>query len=365
MNQLKPIRFQMIGGFLGAGKTTTISRIARCYTDQGLRVGIVTNDQASGLVDTGTLQSQGFQVGEVGGACFCCHFDDLVSTMRSFSIEEVPDVILAEPVGSCTDLVATVGEPIRRFYAGEFLVSPYAVLLKPEHGLKILRGQGGGFSAQAAYIFLKQLEEAGIVVINKVDKLTEEQLLELKRVVAQRYADKPLLAISAKTGRGIDQLMQALDTVPQPAGDFIDVDYDVYAQGEAELGWVNATYAVKSKAPVDLDRYVEQVVRALGDRIKALAEIAHLKGLARTPTATSVANLVSSASDVEISLSSADAASVFELIINARVAIDPSQLALCVDESVASVSDDLACVATRTAQQALRPGRPVPSHSLR
>jgi len=62
---MKKIRFLMIGGFLGAGKTTTIARLAAHYTDQGLNVGLVTNDQAYDLVDTEMLRSKGFQVGEV------------------------------------------------------------------------------------------------------------------------------------------------------------------------------------------------------------------------------------------------------------------------------------------------------------
>ena len=62
------MRFIMIGGFLGAGKTTTVGRLATHFQDQGLRVGIVTNDQATDLVDTHTLRSQGFNVGEVAGA---------------------------------------------------------------------------------------------------------------------------------------------------------------------------------------------------------------------------------------------------------------------------------------------------------
>ena len=65
------IRYVMVGGFLGAGKTTTLSRLASHYMDKGLRVGIVTNDQAADLVDTNSLRAQGFDVGEVAGACFC------------------------------------------------------------------------------------------------------------------------------------------------------------------------------------------------------------------------------------------------------------------------------------------------------
>ena len=102
------VRFIMVGGFLGAGKTTTLARLARHYMSQGLRVGLVTNDQAQDLVDTNSLRAQGFSVQEVPGACFCCKFDELVARAGELQEAERPDVILAEPVGSCTDLVATV-----------------------------------------------------------------------------------------------------------------------------------------------------------------------------------------------------------------------------------------------------------------
>src|SRR5512146_1334089 len=88
----KRVRFLMVGGFLGAGKTTTIARLARHYLERGLKVGLVTNDQAFGLVDTQSLRAQGFQVGEVTGACFCCKFNDLVETAARLSADERPDV---------------------------------------------------------------------------------------------------------------------------------------------------------------------------------------------------------------------------------------------------------------------------------
>src|SRR5687768_15930607 len=133
------IRFIMVGGFLGAGKTTTLARLARFYMERGQKVGLVTNDQAQDLVDTHNLREQGFPVEEVAGACFCCKFDDLLEKVSSLEANERPDVLLAEPVGSCTDLVATVVQPLKELYGQRFNVAPYAVLFKPSHGLKILR----------------------------------------------------------------------------------------------------------------------------------------------------------------------------------------------------------------------------------
>ncbi|MEM1304520.1 MAG: GTP-binding protein, partial [Planctomycetota bacterium] len=132
----------MIGGFLGAGKTTAIAELAERLQARGQRVGIVTNDQAFNLVDTHALRARGLDVGEVPGACFCCKFDDLIDTAAALGESAQPDVILTEPVGSCTDLVATVIEPLRNLYGDRYDVGKLAVLCKPEHGAKILGGEG-------------------------------------------------------------------------------------------------------------------------------------------------------------------------------------------------------------------------------
>src|SRR5258707_14340696 len=119
-----PVRYIMIGGFLGAGKTTAVIRLARWLTDQGLRVGLITNDQGSRLVDTNLLNARGFPVEEIPGGCFCCRFNSLVEAAKRLSAAIRPEVFIAEPVGSCTDLVATVTYPLRKLYAANFSIAP-------------------------------------------------------------------------------------------------------------------------------------------------------------------------------------------------------------------------------------------------
>src|SRR5215471_16388616 len=181
---MKRLRFIMLGGFLGAGKTTAMARLARFYMQRGQRVGLVTNDQAQDLVDTKSLRSQGFPVQEVAGACFCCKFDDLLSQVETLATNERPDVILAEPVGSCTDLVATVVQPLKDLCGNRFEVAPYPVLFKPGHGLPILQGKSGsGLSEKGAYIFRRQLEEADAIVLNRADELDSFDLAKLTNLV--------------------------------------------------------------------------------------------------------------------------------------------------------------------------------------
>jgi len=358
------IRFVMVGGFLGAGKTTTIGRLARHYMGQGKRVGVVTNDQAQGLVDTHTLREQGFAVEEVAGACFCCKFDDLLNKVGMLEAAERPDVILAEPVGSCTDLVATVVQPLKDLYGSRFSVAPYPVLFKPSHGLKILRAEpNAGFSAKAAYIFRKQLEEADAILINRIDELPAQDLEILLRLLDEQYRGTPVLRVSAKTGQGFDAVTELLGQEGRFGTKILDIDYDIYAEGEAELGWLNSSIHVKAPRQFALDRLLLGVVEGLQQSLAgAGAEVAHLKVIGLWEGFFGVANLVSNQSWAELSLPSNCQVSELDLIVNARVAMDPENLQEHVHRVVAEVCARHAAMMASPKTQSFRPGRPMPTH---
>jgi Ni2+-binding GTPase involved in maturation of urease and hydrogenase len=364
---MKPIRFLMIGGFLGAGKTTAIARLARTYMDAGKRVGLVTNDQAYGLVDTESLRAQGFNVGEVPGACFCCKFEDLVETASSLSADETPDVIITEPVGSCTDLVATVIEPLRQLHGDRYELGPLAVLLKPEHGLKILRNEKLGFSPKAAYIFLKQIEEADVVAINKIDKLAESDVRELIGLVEQRFPTKEVVAVSAREGTGFESLLATLNGPTRQHSQFMDVDYDIYAEGEAELGWLNCQVAFQGgdSNRFALDELILSLIRALRDLlVERDLEPAHLKVMGQTGTDSAIANLVDSGTEVELSLASEIRTADAEVLINARVSAAPETLENVVEQAVSIAATTLQLNASISGMQRFRPGRPEPTHRM-
>lgn len=361
---MSSIRFILLGGFLGAGKTTAIARLAKHYQDQGLQVGIVTNDQAADLVDTHLLRSQGFDVGEVAGACFCCKFNDLTDTISKLEADKRPDVVLAEPVGSCTDLVATVMQPIMDLYGEKFDVAPYGVLLKPSHGRRILSGDpGAGFSPKAAYIFKKQLEEADFVVINRIDELSRGEVDELARLIASERPDVPILRASARTGEGFEALVEMLDQRGAFGRNILDIDYDIYAEGEAELGWLNANVKVTATKEFSLDDLLLDIVGRLKESLaEAGAETAHLKAIGLWEGYHGVANLVSRDALAEISLPSDCRTRSAELVVNARVATSPEMLQEQVTQAVQASCAGIGATAQVQQVQCFRPGRPMPTH---
>lgn len=359
-------RFIMIGGFLGAGKTTTILRLAAHFRAEGKNVAIVTNDQAADLVDTLLLRSEGFNVGEVAGSCFCCNFDALTGTVESLSAEQRPDVVLAEPVGSCTDLVATVIRPLEQIYDQPFEIAPFGVIIKPSHGSKILGGQGQrGFSPKAEYIFRKQLEEADFVILNRIDELSTEAVENLAQLLADQYSNIPVVRMSAKNGVGLEVLCEFLDQQGAFGQRVMEVDYDIYAEGEAELGWLNCQAKLSTQKPVDLDSFLMQLLVRLHKSLIAMdAEVAHLKVIGMADGVYAVANLVSNADQPVLSLPSAWQGTDADLVVNARVAVSPEELEGLVRTKIAEqAAESLSKVDIRTLQ-CFRPGRPVPTHRL-
>lgn len=358
------IKFIMVGGFLGAGKTTTLGRLAKHYTDQGLNVGVVTNDQAADLVDTNALRSQGLNVGEVAGACFCCHFNSLMETIEELGANAKPDVILAEPVGSCTDLVATVIQPIKRLFDAEFTIHPYAVLMKPSHGRKILKNESGsGFSPKAAYILKKQMEEADLILINRVDELSTAEVDELAQLVDENFPGTPVLRTSALTGEGFESLVEFLEQEGDFGSKVLDIDYDIYAEGEAELGWLNSSVRLTSEKSFSLDQLLLDVITQLQESFKAQGvETAHLKTIGLWEGFFGVANLVSNDSEPKLSLASDCTVNEIDLIVNARVACDPDSLTEQVTQVLQKCAQALDGTLEFRQTQSFRPGRPVPTH---
>ncbi len=358
---MQPIRFIMLGGFLGAGKTTSIARLAGTFQSRGERVAVITNDHASELVDSHTLQSLGFNVGEIAGACFCGNLDDLIAAVDRVGMSIRPDVVLVEPVGSCTDLVSTVIRPLQRLFAERFDVAPYGVLLKPSHGLKILRGlPGSGFSPRAEYIFRTQLEEADFVVINRIDQLSAEQVAELADRLHEQYPTTPVLRTSATTGEGFDALVQFLDQRGKFGSRLLTVDYEQYAAGEAELGWLNGNYLLHGQALFDLNRLVLGVV----ERLRALfadadMEPGHLKAIGLWEGDCSVANLVASDLPAEFSRQARGLVAKAHLIINARVAADPDLLRTMVADSLQAAAQEQQVLVSDQQTQSFRPGLPM------
>lgn len=362
-----PARYIMIGGFLGAGKTTAVAAVARYLSGKGKQVGLITNDQGRELVDTQMLRSRGFATEEIAGGCFCCKFNSLMDAAARLTREARPDVVIAEPVGSCTDLVATVTYPLRRIYGDQFTIAPVSVLVDPFRARRILGlEEGRTFSEKVLYIYRKQLEEADLIVISKCDALEPTAEAELRVALGRQFPQARILTISARHGTGMEAWLSILESERQLARPPIEVDYDIYAGGESLLGWLNATIEVTVQDEADAAPLLENLALELQRRLQAeQAEVAHLKMTLSPDNAlageVAVINLVRNDFQPEFGLQLEELITGGQIILNLRAECDPERLAVMVKESVALLSCE-ECRLHLDHLEHFRPGRPEPTH---
>lgn len=359
----------MVGGFLGAGKTTAILRLAQTLSLAGRRVGLITNDQSFGLVDTTLLRAQGFPVEEITGGCFCCRFNSLVEASEKLTEKARPDVFVAEPVGSCTDLRAAVSYPLRRMYGDNFRIAPLSVLVDPVRAACVLGiEKGTAFSPKVLYIYRKQLEEAEIIVVNKCDLVDAGRLEQLGRSLRDLNPRADLFNVSAREGTALDVWFERLGSGELGSQPAPDLDYEMYAEGEALLGWLNSTIEVTSSEPFDGNGLLRCLATAIQRQLAAKQiEIAHLK---MTLTADEfggdigVLNLVRTDGAAEFSHSLVDDLESGQLILNLRAEGDPVVLKEAVGAERKAVAKELRLTLSVMHEESFRPGKPSPTYRL-
>lgn len=356
---MKTTRLILVGGFLGAGKTTLLWEAAQRVMESGQRIGLITNDQAPELVDTAILSRNEVKVAEVSGSCFCCNFNGLISALQQLRTEADADVIIAEPVGSCTDLSATIFQPLKENMKGELLISPLSVMADPVRLANILDGGTAGLHPSAAYILRKQLEESDIILISKSDLLAPNDLTKLKERVKLNFPDSEVMAVSVKSGEGINEWLKEVMNRTDAGQRLVKVDYDVYAEGEAVLGWLNATIMLKGKQ-TDWDAFARKFLHELSQQFdRAGISVAHVKIMLEAGDNYLAGNLTGLENTLDFR-GTAGIGTEARLTLNARVELKPEDLEQVVHEILDNTTQGI-IEAQILAWKCLSPGRPVPT----
>jgi G3E family GTPase len=362
--------YVMIGGFLGAGKTTAVLALAEHLTRAGKRVGLITNDQSIGLVDTTIASSHGFPVEEITGGCFCCRFTSLTEAADRLQERSRPDVFVAEPVGSCTDLRASVSYPLRRLYGNAYRVAPLSVLVDPIRALRVFEIESGrAFSPRVRYVYEKQLEEADLIVVNKIDLLEGARRAALERELSRRFPRAELLAISARHRQGLDAWFARVFATELALTPAPDVDYDIYADGEARLGWLNATIAARHSASANGNLLLQSFAAAIQRRLASEEiEVAHCK-MTLTPSELgdeiAALNIVRTDAPAELSHRLTDPVTAGELLLNLRAEAAPDRLQAAVNAALIDMQQQCAEWQLPVRHlEAFSPPRPTPTHRM-
>jgi Ni2+-binding GTPase involved in maturation of urease and hydrogenase len=315
----KPVKLIFAGGFLGSGKTTALAALAKRLIERDMRVGIITNDQTENLVDTvivkQLLQELGVPVEEVVKGCFCCKFDELMDHIEKI-LAHKPDVLMGEPVGSCTDFVAAVANPIKIGYREAFRFAPFSIMVDPDQ---------------------------------------------------EKFPDKDVRAVSATEGNGMDEWLDELLSGRPGANTVLSqIDYDRYATAEAVLGWLNAAIRLTANETFEANDFARALAVSLREAFKGNdGEIGHLKFVVSSGGRVMWTNVTKLTSEPAISGEQLGKLSHGTLILNARVRLEPEVLETIVRNTLNRVCEEAGVQFEIEDLQCFSPAYPEPPYIVR
>ncbi|WP_104989718.1 GTP-binding protein [Deinococcus sp. NW-56] len=148
----------VIGGFLGAGKTTLVNHLIRSLPH---RLGVIVNEFGATGVDGGLIERLQDDVTELTAGCLCCTGrDDLLRALVTIGLREHrPDAVLVELSG-VADPTPVLTTLLERSVRAAFRVTTLVAVVDARHVLTTLREH-----SEAA----RQLAYANVVVLNKTD----------------------------------------------------------------------------------------------------------------------------------------------------------------------------------------------------
>ncbi len=345
---------------MGSGKTTAIKNASVQLLKQGVPIAVITNDQGASLVDTGFIKSFNIPAEEISNGCFCCNYEGLTKTLEKLNESVAPQIVFAEAVGSCTDLIATIAKPLGIFYPQiTTIVSVFAdaTLLS-----NIINGNALFINESVQYLYKKQLEEADILIVNKTDLLSAQEIETVENIVRTDYAGKIVLYQNSLDEKNIAQWIEIMERLRLPGHrQSLQIDYDVYAQGEAMLGWLDEELEIISEEGHAWSQAVT-LVEKIETILRKSFVIGHLKFLIDDGHTKEKLSYTTIGRDETKHHTDVPAASKVSLLINARVEANPGQLQQTINEILTELVDQSKINIKTKTVSAFAPGYPTPRY---
>lgn len=243
----------VIGGYLGAGKTTIINHLLR--QPGGRRLAVLVNDFGALDIDATLIASEGARTVSLSNGCVCCSISDALGDGLDevLAIDPLPDQIVIEASGVADPAKIAVygqGWPGVRLDAVTTVVDATTMATNAEDRF-------------IGSLVLRQLAAADLVLLSKTDLLAAPALAEARIWLADRVASTPVLALrDGQVPADLVLDIQAGQRTESVASGAMDgaVDAETFWSTVLRLDQPIAKPALESA----LDRWPDAVVRVKG-----------------------------------------------------------------------------------------------------
>ena len=181
------IKIDIISGFLGAGKTTLIKKIFETVL-KNEKVVLIENEFGEIGIDGSFLKESGIQIKEINAGCICCSLVGDFSTSMKEEIDTYhPERIIIEPsgVGKLSDIINAVNE-----LKDDIKINILATVVDGPKAKMYLKNFGEFFN--------NQVEAANTIIISKTDKISEEKVLEVVKLIKEKNNHATIITTAIK-----------------------------------------------------------------------------------------------------------------------------------------------------------------------